>query len=78
MPEPICCGNPMRRTDDELAIYECWFRSHHPQYATPALINAIAGAYTAGATGEPLKDYLSRCGLNTRLDDDGRVIEEDR
>ncbi|WP_305780040.1 hypothetical protein [Nocardia nova] len=76
MPEPTCCGNPMRRTDDDLAIYECLFRDHHPRYATPAFVEALAGAYNAGVAGEPLNEYLARCGLNVELDEDGQVIEE--
>ncbi|WP_280420032.1 hypothetical protein [Nocardia carnea] len=73
--EPICCGNPMARTDDDTTVYECMFRGHHPRYITPALFELIAEAHRAGAVGGSLREFLEVRDLHTELDADSRVVQ---
>jgi hypothetical protein len=71
VPTPTCCGVSMVAYD---GIYECMLRSHHPRYASPALVELLSAAYAAGLSGEPLADFLARRELHTRLDAEGYVV----
>lgn len=71
---PICCGLDTHNISEDMAVFGCWHRCHHPEYITPALASLLREAHEAGRDGQSFAAFLESRDYNTELDDRGEVV----